>query len=113
MMTSRGRYGGPEKRRSPRYDKMFKVLLTYDGKTYQIRTVNISLDGVQLPRRIPPPVGTQVKLAITIREETAEFEGFVVRHAQCLVNGVKTASVGIEVPTPGYSEFVEKRIFLK
>ncbi|MHA2219487.1 MAG: PilZ domain-containing protein [Candidatus Hodarchaeales archaeon] len=83
----KGRYGGPDRRRSPRHEKKFKVILEYEGKTYDIRTINISRHGVLIPRRNPPSVGTHVKLTITIRDEISLFEGIVVRHEQSLVSG--------------------------
>ena len=106
---TQGRYGGPEKRRSPRHDKRFRVTLEYDGKTYEIRTVNISRHGVQLPRRHPPPVGSHVKLTVPIRDETSIFEGIVIRYANCLVNGVKTTGIGIDIISPGYYGFVKDK----
>lgn len=105
-----GRYGGPEKRRSPRYDKRFKVTLEYDGKTYKIRTVNISRHGVQLPRRNPPSVGSHVTLTITIKDEISIFEGIVIRHTNCLVSGMQTTAIGIDIISPGYDEFVKDKI---
>ncbi|MHA2220358.1 MAG: PilZ domain-containing protein [Candidatus Hodarchaeales archaeon] len=107
---AKGRYGGPQKRRSPRHDKKFKATLEYEGKTYEIRTINISKHGVLLPRRNPPSIGSQVKLTITIMNETSIFEGIVIRHANCLVNGVKTTGIGIDIISPGYNEFVKDKI---
>ncbi|MHA2010665.1 MAG: PilZ domain-containing protein [Promethearchaeota archaeon] len=107
---AKGRYGGPQKRRSPRHDKKFKATLEYEGKTYEIRTINISNHGVLLPRRNPPSIGSQVKLTITIKNETSIFEGIVIRHANCLVNGVKTTGIGIDIISPGYHEFVKDKI---
>ena len=107
---AKGWYGGSQKRRSPRHDKKFKVTLEYEGKTYEIRTVNISRHGVLLPRRNPPPVGSHVKLTVTIRDETSIFEGIVIQHANCLVNGVKTTGIGIDIISPGYDEFVKDKI---
>jgi hypothetical protein len=72
---TQGRFGGPQKRRSPRYDKRFKVSLECEGITHEVRTINISRHGIQLPRRNPPPVGSHVKLTVTIRGETSIFEG--------------------------------------
>jgi hypothetical protein len=82
---TQGRYVGPEKRRSPRHDRRFKVALEYEGKTYEIRTINISRHGVMIQRRNPPSVGTHVKLTITI-------------------------SVWIDIISPGYDEFVKDKI---
>ena len=110
---AKGRYGGPEKRRSPRLDKRFKVTLEYEGNTYTIRTINISSNGVQLPRRNPPSIGTHVKLTITIKNETSIFEGIVERYTKCCVNGFKTTGIGIDIISPWYSEFVEDKIFHK
>ena len=107
---TQGRYGGPEKRRSPRHAKRFKITLDYDGQTHQIRTVNISRHGVQLPRRNPPAVGSHVKLTITIRDETSIFEGIVIRHENCLVGGVRSVGIGIDITSPGYDEFVKDKI---
>jgi hypothetical protein len=107
---TQGRYGGPEKRRSPRHDKRFRVTLEYEGETYEIRTVNISRHGVQLPRRNPPSIGSHVRLTITIRDETSIFEGIVIRHTNCLVSGIQTTSIGIDILSPGYDEFVKDKI---
>ena len=106
----KGWYGGSQKRRSPRHDKRFKVTLEHEGKTYEIRTVNISKHGVLLPRRNPPSIGSHVKLNITIKDESSIFEGIVVRHANCLVNGVKTIGIGIDIISPGYFDFVKDKI---
>ena len=107
-----GRFGGPQKRRSPRYDKRFKVSLECEGKTHDIRTINISRHGIHLPRRNPPPIGSHVKLTITINNETSIFEGTVVRHANSLVSGIKTTSIGIDILSPGYDEFVKDKIHI-
>jgi hypothetical protein len=107
---AKGRYGGPEKRRSPRHDRRFKVTLEYEGKTYEIRTINISRHGVLIPRRNPPSVGSHVKLTITIRDETSIFEGIVSRHTNCLVSGVQAIGIGIDILSPGYDEFVKDKI---
>ena len=109
---AKGRHGGSEKRRSPRYDKRFRVLLEYEGKTHEIRTVDISEYGLLIPKRIPPPIGTQVKLTLTIRDETSTFEGVVIRHVKCLVNGVETVGTGIDIPSPEYQEFVRDKILI-
>lgn len=107
---TKGRYGGPDRRRSPRYDRRFRVLLEYQGKTHEIRTIDISEYGVQIPRRIPPPIGTRIKLTLTIRGETSIFEGVVIRHTKCLVNGVQSVGIGIDFSSPGYREFVKDKI---
>ena len=107
---TQGRFGGPQKRRSPRYDKRFKVSLECEGITHEVRTINISRHGIQLPRRNPPPVGSHVKLTVTIRGETSIFEGIVQRHIHCLVNGIQTISIGIDIISPGYDEFVKDKI---
>lgn len=107
---AKGRFGGPERRRSPRYDMRFRVLLEYEGKTHEIRTIDISKHGVLIPRRIPPPIGTLVKLTLTIKDEISAFEGIVVRHTKCLVNGVQTVGVGIVFSSSEYQEFVKDKI---
>jgi len=107
---TKGWYGGKQKRRSPRHDKRFKVTLEHEGKTYELRTINISRHGIQLPRRNPPSKGSHVKLNITIKDETSIFEGIVIRHANCHVNGVKTTGIGIDIISPGYDEFVKDKI---
>jgi len=107
---AKGRYGGPDKRRSPRYDLRFRVLLEYDGKTHDIRTIDISKHGVLIPRRIPPPIGTVIKLTLTIKDEKSTFEGVVIRHTKCLVNGIQTVGVGIVFSSPEYQAFVEDKI---
>ena len=108
----KGRYGGPERRRSPRYDKRFRVALEYEGKTHEIRTIDISEYGVLIPRRTPPPVGTHIKLTLTIRDETSTFKGVVVRHTRCLSNGVEIVSIGIDFSSPEYQEFVKDKILI-
>jgi hypothetical protein len=107
---AKGWYGGQQKRRSPRHDKKFKATLEYERNTYKIRTINISNHGVQLPRRNPPSIGSNVKLTITIRNETSKFEGIVKRYTFCFVNGVKTSGIGIDIISPGYYEFVKDKI---
>ena len=107
---TKGRYSGPERRRSTRYDRRFRVLLEYEGKTHEIRTINISEHGVLIPRRKPPPVGTRIKLTLTIRDETSIFEGVVIRHTKCLVNWVQTVSIGIDFSSPEYQDFVKDKI---
>jgi len=78
---TKGRYGGQEKRRSPRYDRKFIVRMEYDGKTHEIRTIDISEHGVMIPRRLPPPVGTHVKLTLTLRDE--------IPHLKVLSKGIQ------------------------
>ena len=107
---TQGRFGGPEKRRSTRHNKRFKVTFEYEGKTYQVRTCDISRHGVQLPRRNPPPIGSNIILNITIRDETSTFEGIVIRHTNCLVRGIQTTSIGIDIISTGYDEFVKDKI---
>ena len=109
---TQSRYGGPQKRRSPRFDKRFKVTLEFDGNAYDIRTINISKHGVEIPKRHPPSIGSHVKLTITISGETSVFEGIVVRQSHCLVNGVKTTGIGIDIISPGYFEFVKDKIVI-
>jgi hypothetical protein len=72
--------------------------------------INISKHGVLLPRRNPPPVGSHMKLTVTIRKETSIFEGIVIRYANCIVNRVKTTGIGIDIISPGYYEFVKNKI---
>mgnify|MGYP006268485253 CR=1 FL=1 len=109
---TKGRYGGPERRRSPRYDRRFRVVLEYEGQTHEIRTIDISEYGVLIPRRTPPSMGTHIKLTLIIRDETSVFEGVVVRHAKCLVNGVETIGIGIDFPSHEYQEFVKDKILI-
>lgn len=107
-----GRYGGPERRRSPRYDKRFKAVLEYEGKSHEIRTIDISEYGVLIPRRSPPSIGTNIKLTLKIRGETSTFTGIVMRHARCMVNGVETVGMGIDFSSPEYLEFVKDKILV-
>jgi hypothetical protein len=107
---TQNRYAGPEKRRSPRHNRRFKVTLEYEGKTHDIRTIDISRHGVMIQRRNPPSIGTHVWLTITMRDETSMFKGIVIRHAISLVSGTKTNSVGIDIISPGYDEFVKDKI---
>jgi hypothetical protein len=109
---TKGRYGGPENRRSPRHDRRFMATMEYDGKTHDIRTIDVSEHGVMIPKRLPPPVGTHIKLTLTIRGETSIFEGIVIRHAKCMVNGVETVGVGIDFPSPEYQRFVKDKILI-
>ena len=106
----RGRFGGPERRRSPRYDIRFRATVEYEGKTYEIRTIDISKTGVLIPKQIPPPIGTRVKLTLTTRDKISTFEGVVRRHTKCLVNGVQTVGIGIEFSSPAYQDFVSDKI---
>ena len=108
----RGRYGGTERRRSPRYEKRFQATLEYGGKTYEIRTIDISEHGVLIPRRLPPPIGTHIKLTLLLRDETATFEGVVVRHAMCVASGVQTVGIGIDFSSREYQEFVNSKILI-
>ena len=112
MIQRRRLHDGPEKRRSTRYDKRFQVTLEIDGATYEVRTIDISKHGVLIPRRMPPPIGTNVKLTLKIRDEESSFEGIVKRHTKCLVNGVQTTGVGIDFLSPEYEEFVKDRIII-
>jgi hypothetical protein len=109
---AKGRYGGPERRRSARHDRRFRVLLEYGGKTHEIRTVDISEHGIHIPRRIPPPIGTPVKLTIAINDDISIFQGVVVRHTKCLVNGVQTDGMGIDFSLPEYQKLVKDKISL-
>jgi hypothetical protein len=107
---TKGRFGGSEKRRSPRYDRRLSTLLEYDGTTYEMRTIDISKYGVLIPRRMPPPIGTTVTLTLTIRDNRSIFEGIVKRHTKCLVNGVQTVGIGIDISSPEYLECVKEII---
>ncbi len=109
---AKGRYGGPQRRRSPRYEKRFRIELEYGGKTYEIRTIDISAHGVLIPRRQPPAIGTHIKLTLSLRDETSTFEGVVIRHTMCLVNGVETVGVGIDFSSLEYQEFVKDKILI-
>lgn len=111
-MTAPGRYGGPERRRSLRHEKRFQAVLVYEGQTHEIRTINISHHGVLIPRRTPPPVGTAVRLTLTIRGDTAAFEGVVARHTTCVINGVQTTGIGIDISTEEYQAFVKDKIVI-
>ena len=108
----KGRYGGQEKRKSPRLPKMFIATIEYEGKVHEIRTIDISEHGVLIPKRIPPPVGTHVKVCLTMRGETSVFEGVVKRHTKCLFNGVETVGIGIEFPSLEYQQFVKDKILI-
>ncbi|HYQ47666.1 MAG TPA: PilZ domain-containing protein [Thermodesulfovibrionales bacterium] len=105
-------YHGPQKRRSTRYDKKFLVRLEYEDNVYEVRTIDISCHGVLIPRRSPPPVGTTVKLTLTIRGESSSFEGTIKRHTKCLVNGVQTTAIGIDFSSPEYEAFVKDKIII-
>lgn len=105
-----GRYGGQDKRRSPRHDRRFMATMEYEGKSHEIRTIDISEHGVLIPKRVPPPIGTPIKLTLTVREETAVFEGVVKRHTKCLVNGVESVGVGVDISSDEFREFVKRMI---
>ncbi len=109
---TKGRYSGHERRRSPRYEKRFRIALEYEGKTYEIRTIDISELGVLIPRRLPPPIGTHIKLTLSLRDKTSIFEGVVVRHTMCLVNGVETVGIGIDFSSLEYQKFVKDKILI-
>jgi hypothetical protein len=112
MMLRKGRYGGEERRRSPRHDRRFHVILEYEGNIHKIDTIDISKHGILVPKRLPPPLGTDVKLTLTIRGETSTFEGIVKRHTKCLFNGVLTTGIGIDFPSFEFQEFVKEKIIL-
>jgi hypothetical protein len=112
MIQRKGLHDGPEKRRSPRHDKRFQVTLEFEGKIHEVRTIDISKHGVLIPRRLPPPIGTNIKLTLKIRDEISTFEGIVKRYTKCLVNGVQTTGVGIDFPSPEYAEFVKDKILI-
>jgi hypothetical protein len=111
-MSAPGRYGGPERRRSSRHEKRFQAVLEYEDIAHEIRTINISLHGVLIPRRTPPPVGTPVRLTLIIRGERAVFDGTVARHTKCLVNGVLTTGMGIDISSEEYQQFVKDKIVI-
>jgi hypothetical protein len=111
-MSAPGRYGGPERRRSVRHEKKFKAVIEYEGTSHEIRTINISLHGVLIPRRTPPPEGTPVRVTLIIRGERAVFDGTVVRHTKCLVNGVLTTGMGVDISSQEYQEFVKDKIII-
>ncbi len=111
-MSASGRYSGPERRRSTRHEKRFQAVLVYEGTSHEIRTINISLHGVLIPRRTPPPVGTAVRLILAIRGEKAVFEGTVARHTKCMVNGVPTTGIGIDFSSEDYQKFVRDKIVI-
>jgi hypothetical protein len=112
MIQRKRLHDGPEKRRSLRYDKRFQVTLEFEGGIYEVRTIDISRHGVLIPRRLPPPVGTSVKLTLRIRDEISTFEGEVKRHTRCLVNGVQTTGIGIDFASSEYEEFVKDKILI-
>ena len=112
MIQRKSLHDGPEKRRSLRHDKRFQVILESEGEIYEVRTIDISKHGVLIPRRLPPPIGTNVKLTLKIRDEISTFEGIVKRHTKCLVNGVQTTGVGIDFSSPEYEEFVKDKILI-
>lgn len=109
---SKGLHGGSQKRRSPRFEKKFQVKLEYEDTVHEVRSIDISCHGVLIPKRLPPPVGTAVKLTLNIRGETASFEGRVIRHTKCVVNGVQTTGIGIDFTTAEYAEFVRDKIII-
>ena len=112
MIQRKSLHDGPEKRRSLRHDKRFQVTVEFEGGIYEVRTIDISKHGVLIPRRLPPPIGTNVKLTLKIRDEVCTFEGVVKRHTKRLVNGVKITGVGIDFSSPEYEEFVKDKILI-
>jgi len=40
------------------------------------------------------------------------FEGVVIRHTACLINGVKSTAIGIDISSAGYQEFVKDKILI-
>jgi len=84
--------------------------MEYEGKIHEIRSIDISEHGVLIPRRIPAPIGTHIKLTLILRDETSVFNGVVVRHTKCLVNGAETLAMGIDFSSPEYQEFVKEKI---
>lgn len=111
-VKKKGLHDGPQRRRSPRYDKKFQVKLEYEDTVHEVRTIDISCHGVLIPKRLPPPVGTSVKLTLTIRGESSTFEGKIIRHTKCLVNGVQTTGIGIDFSSPEYEQFVKDKIVI-
>ena len=109
---SPGRYGGSEKRRAPRFSKRFIAEMEYEGNIHEIRTINISQHGVLIPKRLPPPLGSRVKVHLTIRNEKAVFEGIVKRHTKCLINKVQTTGIAIEISSAEYRAFVRDKILV-
>ena len=107
-----GRYGGADKRRSPRHNRRFMATMEYQGRTHEIRTIDISEHGVLIPKRVPPPIGSCVKITLTIRDEASVFEGVVKRHTKCLVNGIESVSAGIDISSSEYQEFVKNKILI-
>lgn len=99
-----------KKRRSPRHDRNFRAILEYHGKVYEIKTINISHNGVLFPIRPAPAIETAVKLTLIIGGEPSSFEGVVKRHARCLSDGVETIGIGIEFLSPEYEKFVHDKI---
>ncbi len=112
MIQRKSLHDGPEKRRSRRHDKRFQAILEFEGGIHEVRTIDISKHGVLIPRRLPPPIGTNVKLTLKIRDEISTFEGIVKRHTSCRVNGVQTTGVGIDFSSPEYEEFVKDKILI-
>jgi PilZ domain len=109
----KGMFGSPDKRRSPRYDRRFPLILEYGDKALEMRTLDISKHGVLIPMRMPPPVGSQVKVTLTIRNETSLFEGMVIRHTKSRVNGIRITAVGIDLSSPEYEEFIIGKILIE
>ena len=58
------------------------------------------------------PIGTSFKLTLTIRDESSIFDGVVIRHTKCLVNGVQTTGIGIDIISPEYQDFVRNKILI-
>jgi len=112
MIQRRSLHDGSEKRRSRRHEKRFQAIVEFDGVIHEVRTIDISCHGVLIPRRIPPPLGTKVKLTLNIRDEVSTFEGVVKRHMKCLVNRVQTTGVGIDISSPEYEAFVRDKILI-
>jgi len=112
MIQRKRLHNGPEKRRSLRHEKRFQAILELEGGNHEVRTIDISKHGVLIPRRLPPPIGTNVKLTLKIRDEISTFDGVVKRHSRCLVNGVQTTGVGIDFSSPEYEDFVKDKILI-
>lgn len=107
------RHSGHEKRRSTRYEKRFLIILEHDNASHEIRTIDISKHGALVPKRLPLEIGTRVKMTLTIRDETSTFEGVVMRHTKCVVNGVKTTGIGIDFSLDEYQAFVQDKILIE
>jgi len=106
------RYGGNESRRSHRQDRNVRVILEYQDYRSEIRTVDISENGVLVPRRLPPAIGTRVRITLIVGDTSSLFEGIVVRHTKCMVNHVQTTGVGIDIASPDYKTFVKDKILI-